>query len=240
VLLHGFGGRIEEMNDLAAALTPGFRVLRLDLRGFGESSHPHDSSQYGVHIASDVIDLLDRLGERLASVVGYSLGAAVAAKVAARHPERVRRLVFIGGGPQTDSSRIMRIGNEAAAALEQGRGLRPFFFALTPAGRPLPSDSVMEAVSRQVLADGDSVAWAALLRSQRELVLTDAEVRSLRMPTLFLAGTDDLLGAEARQWRGVLPRTQFVTVPGATHDNVLGRPEVAREVARFLRGVPQR
>ena len=55
----------------------------------------------------------------------------------------------------------MEISDSAAAALEDGRGLRPFFVALTPPGVPPPTDSVMGAVSRQVLSNGDSVAWAA-------------------------------------------------------------------------------
>lgn len=234
VLLHGFAGRLENMDRLAAALMPGSRVIRMDLRGFGESDRPHEASRYGLNLANDVIALLDHLGERRADVVGFSLGAAVAAKVAARRPDRVRRLVLLGGGPLTDTSRIVRVGDEAATALEQGRGLRPLFVALAAPGYPAPSDSVMGVISREVLAGGDSLAWAAHFRSQRGLALSDAEARRLAMPTLLIAGTLDPLADEARAWARVLPQGRFVAIRGVTHDDVPTRPEVAREVRAFL------
>ena len=234
VLLHGFAGRLEDFDGLAAALRVRHRVIRVDLRGFGESGHPHDTSQYGLHVVNDLFAVLDHLGERRSILVGYSLGAAVAAKAAALHPDRVPKLVLIAGGPLSAHSQIMRISDSAAAALEDGRGLRPFLVALTPPGAPVPSDSVMGAVSRQVLSSGDSVAWAAFIRGQSHLVLQPSETRSLTMPTLLLAGTQDPLGAEARDWQPILAHAEFRAIAGATHENVLSRAAVTRDVRAFL------
>src|SRR4051812_4914811 len=130
LLLHGVAGRMEDLDGLAAGLRGRFRVIRLDLRGFRGSGHPPSPLPYGLHFVQDILAVLDHVGERRASLVGYSLGAAVAAKAAALHPERVTRLALIGGGPLTHNSLILRISDSAAAALEDGRGLRPFFVAL--------------------------------------------------------------------------------------------------------------
>jgi pimeloyl-ACP methyl ester carboxylesterase len=75
----------------------GHAVIALDLPGFGESDRPSPASyRYDVTSFSDtLLDLLDTLGVERASLVGMSLGGAVSLVTAARHPERVDRLVLV-------------------------------------------------------------------------------------------------------------------------------------------------
>ena len=96
VLLHGllFNQRMHE--SLARALAErGHRAVTLDLLGHGESDRPRDKWRYAMPtLGSQVVALLDHLGEREAVVLGTSLGANVALEAAARAPERVRGLVI--------------------------------------------------------------------------------------------------------------------------------------------------
>lgn len=74
-----------------ASLTEQFRVVRFDLRGFGETPLPPERFSF----ATDVMTLLDHTGIESAAIVGSSFGGRVALEVATLHPDRVSRLVLL-------------------------------------------------------------------------------------------------------------------------------------------------
>jgi len=80
-----------QLDDLIAA---GYRVLRADFRGYGETPPPTGS----FNPADDVRDLLDHLGLGEVAIVGSSYGGRIASEVAARWPDRVGTLVLICAG----------------------------------------------------------------------------------------------------------------------------------------------
>ena len=123
LLIHGFGSNhrvnwvaTSWVRDLTAA---GRQVMAPDNRGHGESGKPHDPAAYGTPVmAEDVRRLLDHLGIEKADVIGYSMGARIAAFLALAHPERVRRLALSGlgeglvkgvGRPNRSSPRCARL-----------------------------------------------------------------------------------------------------------------------------------
>ena len=92
LLIHGLGASGEVWARLAERLAGRYRLLIPDLRGHGRSPH---SDRYRVdELADDVIDILDRHGTERADVLGHSLGAMVAYRLAAKIPQRVGRLVL--------------------------------------------------------------------------------------------------------------------------------------------------
>ena len=95
VLLHGLTANLFVWDAWAECLRQHIRVIRLDLPGHGLTG-PDAAQRYGwPDLAERVESLLDRLGIARATVVGNSLGGAVAWQLAARHPQRVARLVLI-------------------------------------------------------------------------------------------------------------------------------------------------
>ena len=77
----------------------GRRAIALDNRGHGQSSKLYDPAEYhSSKMAEDVRALLDHLGIERADVMGYSMGARIAAFLAVEHPERVRSIVLGGLG----------------------------------------------------------------------------------------------------------------------------------------------
>ena len=92
VLLHALGESSADWATVASALTSSWRVYAPDLRGHGESdwSGPYTVEQ----LAADLEAFLDALGLRRVALAGHSTGAAPAYLFAARHPERVTRLVL--------------------------------------------------------------------------------------------------------------------------------------------------
>ena len=103
VLVHGFASN-KEVNWVrpgwVATLTrAGRRVIALDNRGHGASSKLYDPAAYhSATMADDVRALLDHLGIARADVMGYSMGARIAAFLALEHPARVRSLILGGLG----------------------------------------------------------------------------------------------------------------------------------------------
>lgn len=98
LLLHGSGPGVSAWANFGAnlaAFAGHFRTVALDFPGFGTSS-PCEGSPL-LAAPSSVTDLLDALDLGPVAVVGNSMGGNVAARVAAEHPERIRRLVTIGG-----------------------------------------------------------------------------------------------------------------------------------------------
>src|SRR5262245_469178 len=77
----------------------GFRVIALDNRGHGESDKLYDPAAYATDVmAEDARGLLDRLGIARADIMGYSMGARIAAWFGLNHPERARSLLLGGIG----------------------------------------------------------------------------------------------------------------------------------------------
>jgi pimeloyl-ACP methyl ester carboxylesterase len=100
LLLHGFpdSSRLWRY-QIPALVQAGYRVIAPDLRGFGESSRPESIEAYGLPLlVGDVIDVLDALGVKQATVVGHDWGAFLGWALAAFMPERVERLIALTVG----------------------------------------------------------------------------------------------------------------------------------------------
>ncbi|MGH7277805.1 MAG: alpha/beta fold hydrolase, partial [Candidatus Rokuibacteriota bacterium] len=96
VLIHGLGGFAESWRHNMAALASRATVYALDLPGFGRSAKPRGGG-YGLqYFARAVHGFLDAVGVAQASLVGHSLGGAVALTYALMHPLRIERLALIG------------------------------------------------------------------------------------------------------------------------------------------------
>lgn len=92
VLLHGFTLDTRMWDDQFLPLAQHFRVIRYDLRGFGQSALPTDTPYSHVE---DLRALLDRLAIEQPALVGLSKGGAVALDFALTYPQRTQALVLI-------------------------------------------------------------------------------------------------------------------------------------------------
>jgi pimeloyl-ACP methyl ester carboxylesterase len=82
---------------VAEALAPQHRFIAYDLRGRGGSDKPERDYNMAAH-NRDVLGVLDHFEVERAVVMGHSLGAHIAVRFAARHPDRVAKLVLFDGG----------------------------------------------------------------------------------------------------------------------------------------------
>ena len=108
LLVHGFGAWTFSFRHQIDSLSRHFRVLAVDLPGFGLSDRPSDEDlSYTAH-AERLREFLDRMGVERAAVLGHSIGGAIAMRLAAAHPERVDRLIVVAGAPPDRQFSVLR------------------------------------------------------------------------------------------------------------------------------------
>lgn len=98
VLLHGFPETHACWHLVAPALAERFRVVAMDMRGYGASAAPRGDGRdtYSKRtMAKDVIDVMERLGHRRFALVGHDRGARVGYRLALDHPGRLTALVLL-------------------------------------------------------------------------------------------------------------------------------------------------
>jgi pimeloyl-ACP methyl ester carboxylesterase len=237
VLLHCFAGDVESQfvaTGFFSALALDHRVLGLDLRGHGRSDKPHDPRCYGAELARDVVRLLDHARIERAHVVGYSMGAHVAAQVLVLAPARLVTATLGGACGRRhwtpeDDARVAREADE----LEQGR-MRAQILRLWPCDRPLPTEEEIAARARRYLAGKDVRALAAARRANPGQVVTDAQMAVVTVPTLGIVGSDDPYVASFRALAAVMPALSLTVIPDATHASAAARPQFASAVRAFI------
>lgn len=81
-------------HQLTALADAGYRVVAPDMRGYGETDAPADVDDYDiVHLAADMVGVLDALGEETAIMVGHDWGSIVAWNSVLLHPDRFTALI---------------------------------------------------------------------------------------------------------------------------------------------------
>ena len=158
LLVHGFGGDLDNWLFNLDALAAGSTVVALDLPGHGPAPTPiPDASVPG--LASAVVDFMDATGLGAAHLVGHSLGGAVALAIAASAPGRVRSVTLVcpaGLGP--DINRDYIDGFVSSASRRQLKPVLENLFA--DAG--LVNRSLVDGVLRYKRLDGVTESLQAL------------------------------------------------------------------------------
>jgi pimeloyl-ACP methyl ester carboxylesterase len=231
VFLHGLAGRLDQWFGLADSLAPGYRVIALDERGFGESTKFTDPQRYGQLMVDDVVRLLDTLRISRAHFVGHSMGAVIAANLALRYPERVITASLLAPPMYVDSLAFAGASATYAADLEGGAGFTRMIQFLE-AGT---SDSVAARWSSQVLASNPPSIVVPALRSMGGLMIATTQAGRLQAPTLIAVGTRDGLLPQDRWLATWWPHARLLEVPEVGHGAIIQRPEVWAAVRSMMR-----
>jgi pimeloyl-ACP methyl ester carboxylesterase len=244
VLIHGWMGDSsmwgrDRSGNTKLQGADGFQAIALDCRGHGKSDKPHDPTQYGPEMAADVVRLLDHLKLEKAHLVGYSSGAFIAGKVAATHPERVLSVVYGGQAPLVAEAKSSG-SNEVevfAKAVDEGKDLGSYIIAITPAGRPKPTEEQAKAIAKFLYDGKDVKAFAAAGRSFGNLEVTGEQLKKCKAPILFVHGGNESNYVKDRvaAVRKLLGRGEIKIVEGADHVTTLAKPEFGTAVLEFLR-----
>jgi pimeloyl-ACP methyl ester carboxylesterase len=248
LFLHGFP-------EFANAWTPillktaaaGYRCVAVDQRGYSKGARPQNVADYDVkELVSDVVAFADALGAKKFHLVGHDWGGAVAWKVAAAHPDRLRSLTvlstphsnallaaIVSDPDQRERSRYIEFfrqpGGIAEASLlaEDGLRLRAVYRGKLDAS----------AVDDNVRRFSEPGALTAAINWYRALD-PGSRIGNIETPTLFIWGSEDqALGAVAAKGTAdfVSGPYQFVPLEGCTHWLLEEAPEpVATHLIKHL------
>jgi len=222
------------------------RVRRIapDLRGVGDSGAPPAADGYSLtRYADDLVAVLDALGVRQAVLCGLSMGGYVIFELLRRHPERVKALILADTKPEPDSAEAKR-GRDELTQVAQREGQDAVLERLLPRLLAPATQATQPEVAGQVreMARRWSVpGLVGALRTLRDRPDSTETLRSVRMPTLVLVGSEDEIAPPeaARAMAQLIPDAQCHVVPAAGHLAPLEQPlATSRLLADFLRALP--
>jgi 3-oxoadipate enol-lactonase len=233
VLVNSLATSLRMWDAQVPDLVQRFRVVRYDMRGHGSSAAPAGAWTID-DLGADLLDVLDHVGMRSASVCGLSLGGMVAMWVAAHAPARVERLVlcatgthFAAGHWQDRIGQVQDGGMSAVAAATAARWFTPGFQLSHPAEVARFADMI-EGTS----PEGYLGCCAAMDGMDLRPVLP-----AITAPTLVVSGSHDL---GASPWRSEAIATDIAAGGAAVSTTVvedaahLVNVEKPKEFSRLL------
>jgi pimeloyl-ACP methyl ester carboxylesterase len=224
LLIHGFASNIAanwmDPGWVRTLTQSGRRVIAYDNRGHGKSDKLYDPDVYGAPLmAEDGRRLLDHLDMTRADVLGYSMGARIAAFLTLAHPERVRSLIL--GGLGINMVRGVVGSGPIAKALE------------APRIEDVTNDTARSFRAFAEQTKSDLKALAACIRGPREKI-TPERLATIAVPTLIAVGSNDVIAGSGAELATLIPGAQFLDIPGRDHMRAVGDATFKQGVLDFL------
>jgi 3-oxoadipate enol-lactonase len=240
MLAHSLGADLTMWEPQVAPLTQaGFRVLRYDLRGHGQSAVP--SGPYTLEqLSADATGLMAALGLARVHFVGLSLGGMVGQMLGARHPQRVRSLALCSTAaymPPKEiwDERIQTVTAKGLGALVDATMDRWF----TKAGQQRLAGRV--EMIRSIYVRTPAQGFCGCCAAIRDMDLR-AVIRSIHLPTLIVVGAVDqgTPVSAARLIHEAIPLSRLVVTADAAHlQNIEQATLFNQTLLEFLSGFGQ-
>lgn len=235
LFLHEFAGDHRSWAPQVRKLARRHRCLALAARGYPPSAVPDDADAYGQDLFdADALAALDGLGIEKAHVVGLSMGAYTALRLALKAPERLLSVTAAGGGsgasPATRATFYAQ-SLELADAIEASGRIDVELFAEGPTRVQLEAkDPAAFALFKSHLAEHPPHAAAMVLRrvqARRPSLADVAEgLRAIDVPTLLVVGDEDEPVLDVNLWlKRLMPAARLAVMPGTGHCLNLEEPE---------------
>lgn len=234
VMLHGGMGAHEMFGENIDRLAERRKVVIVHQQGHGNTKDPGRPMTYEA-MGDDVAGLIGRLGFDKADLLGYSLGGEAAFQAAARHPDKIDRLIVVGSAMTSagifpeimEQFRQMPAGAEAMA---EG-------FRHSPWGQNYPdldAANLFRKIGGLMSGGFDFTEQVRSIRSRTLLIYADNDMA----PVSHIAEVYAALGGALRDptFEGSQRSSanELAIVPGSTHYDIMDTTRVAEIVERFL------
>ncbi|WP_040825327.1 alpha/beta fold hydrolase [Nocardia jiangxiensis] len=250
LLLHGSGPGVSAWSNFRHNLpvfAQRFRTIMPDLPGFGASDLPELAEVYPIAAARLIARFMDELGIESVSIIGNSMGGAVAAELSALYPERVRRIAIMGSGglsvgifqaePSEGFKRLFEFLEEPSRERMIG-WIKTMVFDQTLITDELVDERMTNATADGVLARTGAI-FASMFNPANQKSYTPLWTRAstFTTPTLMLWGRDDRMlpydqAHFANRW---LPEVELHTFARCGHwVQVERKAEFERVAIEFL------
>ncbi len=245
ILLHGFGSSLHTWDSWASFLEDHYRVIRLDLPGFGLTG-PDPTGDYTDARANTVLlALMDKLGVAKATIIGHSMGGRIAWGFAAHHQDRVSRLVLISPDGYASEGIVYGQKQDVPQMMRTLPYTLPDVMFRPNVELSYGDPSHLTELNYQtyhdmMLAPG---VRAAIVARMGQVVLPDPVplLRSIMVPTLLLWGREDQMipHSNAADYLAALPNATLESLPGLGHVPFEELPEASvQPLLAFLAAHP--
>lgn len=248
VLIHGLAGCWENWLANIEGLAESFRVVALDLPGFGDSEMPAEAISIPGY-ADTVAGLLDHLELRSAHLIGNSMGGMTSLQLALDHPSRVDHMVLVSpAGWSTNElhDALPRIAGFAGliggrvAANRESMVRRPKLRAQALRGVVAHPEKISAGMAYELLGGTGTAGFAGALRA---LLAHDFRDRlgEIRQPALFIWGRRDgvVSSRDILHFGERMPHAERIALRDTGHVAMVEHPEWFNQVAaQFLNDQP--
>jgi pimeloyl-ACP methyl ester carboxylesterase len=230
VLVHGLGSSSEAWRDSIRYLARGYRVVALDLPGYGKSDKPRADYSVEYHAAA-LNDLIDALGAGKVALVGNSMGGWISAITALNHPEKVSHLILVdSAGLRQDKLPSINLN---PSTKEEERSLLLALFA----NKSFVTEKLVND-QWEYRKDTRYTVQATLESLKTKLPLLDDRLKNIKVPTLIIWGREDTLTpfTDAGRFARGIPGSKLVVIDSAGHLPQVEQPAAFyRAVKGFVR-----
>jgi len=243
LLLHGFGSSLQAWDDWSLKLEQKYRVIRLDLPGFGLTGASPANDYSEEKDLAILTHFVDKLGLEKFSVVGHSMGGKMAWSLAASQPERVQALVLMAPDGFPETKDIGTKPYEVPAIMGLIKYVLPKYLvqkSIEPAF--VQADALNDALVNRYfdMLRAPGVRGAILERSN-QTIYTDPvpRLKAIKAPTLLIWGEKDQMipSTNAQSYANVLSNSTTVLIPKLGHLLQEEQPEKGlAAVMQFLDG----
>lgn len=224
LFIHGLSDNLLYWEVLASFLKKDYRILRVDLRGHGES--PLGSDEISVDVYSDDLkSLLDELDINNVNIIGFSLGGSVALDFAIKHPDMVSSLVLMSTFSRCDDH-FNQVFSEFKRHLSRGFG--DFYDYMIP--KVLCPDVIEnnreELRAIKEFASINANVEAYIKAADAGLAFdVDGALSEIKAPTLVLAGRHDEICPLycAERLHDGIENSQLIVLDGLKHNLLVGK-----------------
>ena len=235
LLLHGGLGNLEMFGPVLTALADHHQIIGVELQGHGRTSLGERAMSLPA-MADDMAAILDKLGYRQVDVLGYSLGAGVAFRLAVQHPASVRKLVIVSAGVSTDAFYPEMLPMQAQLAGTLADALKPTPMGISYAKLAPHPEQFPRLLDRMGELMRTSFDWrddAKRVAAHTLLVFGDSDMFQLDKVVEFYK----LLGGGQRDagWmREHIAKNRLAILPDVTHYDMFVAPQLVPTMLAFL------
>ena len=237
LLLHGGLGSIDMFGPVLPALAKTRKVIAVDLHGHGRTAlgdRPFKLESMG----DDMAAIVKKLGHEQVDVMGYSMGAGVAFRMAVQQPQSVRRLVLASGGFSDDAfyPALKEQQKAVGAAMAEHMKETPMYksyMKVAPKKEDFPR--LLETMGNYMRGSYDWSADVAKLKGPVMLVYADSDMFRYDHIVKFY----QLLGGglqDAGWQRENMSKNRLAVIPDQTHYDLFVSPKLVQTVMPFLDG----
>jgi pimeloyl-ACP methyl ester carboxylesterase len=243
LLLHGFGSSLQAWDDWSLKLEQKYRVIRLDLPGFGLTGASPANDYSEEKDLAILTHFADKLGLEKFSVMGHSMGGKMAWSLAASQPERVQALVLMAPDGFPETKDIGTKPYEVPAIMGLIKYVLPKYLvrkSIEPAFTEADAlnDALVNRYFDMLRAPG---VRGAILERSNQTIYTDPvpRLKAIKAPTLLIWGEQDQMipSTNAQSYANILSNSTTVLVPKLGHLLQEEQPEKGlAAVMQFLDG----